>query len=184
MARARRLQDEGRKPMNTRHAVIDSPLGELTLVADADALVGVYFRHHWYRPSADAFGPRVDAASDSPLAEAQAQLGDYLAGARSDFDLPTALGGDDLQRRVWDRLTAIPFGETITYGEIAAELADGVNGPGRRSGRRPQPALDRRSVSSGGRQERQADRLCGRARTQEVPPRSRRAAELREARLF
>ena len=111
--------------MNTRHAVIDIPLGELTLVADADALVGLYFRHHWYRPSADAFGPRVDAASDSLLAEAKAQLRDYLAGARSDSDLPTALGGDDLQRRVWDRLTTIPFGETITYGEIAAELADG-----------------------------------------------------------
>jgi methylated-DNA-[protein]-cysteine S-methyltransferase len=111
--------------MNTRHAVIDSALGELTLVAEGAALVGAYFRHHWYRPSAEAFGPRVDAASDSLLAEAQAQLRDYLAGARSDFDLPTALGGDDLQRRVWDRLTTIPFGETITYGEIAAELADG-----------------------------------------------------------
>lgn len=111
--------------MHTRHAVIDSALGELTLVAEGAALVGAYFRHHWYRPSAEAFGPRVDAASDSLLAEAQAQLRDYLAGARSDFDLPTALGGDDLQRRVWDRLTTIPFGETITYGEIAAELADG-----------------------------------------------------------
>ncbi len=47
--------------MNTRHAVIDGPLGELTLVADGDALIGVYFRHHWYRPSIDTFGPRVDA---------------------------------------------------------------------------------------------------------------------------
>ena len=46
--------------MNTRHAVIDSPLGELTLVADGAALIGLYFRHHWYRPSADTFGPRVD----------------------------------------------------------------------------------------------------------------------------
>ena len=38
--------------MNTRHAVIESPLGELTLVAEDDALTGLYFQHHWYRPAA------------------------------------------------------------------------------------------------------------------------------------
>jgi methylated-DNA-[protein]-cysteine S-methyltransferase len=110
---------------NTRHAVIDSPLGELTLVADGAALIGLYFRHHWYRPSADTFGPRVDAGSDALLAESHAQLDDYLTGGRMEFDLPTALRGDGLQRRIWDRLTTIPYGETVTYGELAAELADG-----------------------------------------------------------
>ena len=112
--------------MNTRHAVIDGPLGELTLVADGDALIGVYFRHHWYRPSIDTFGPRVDAGDDALLAEARTQLDDFLAGDRSRFDLPTKADGDDLQRRIWDRLTAIPYGETVTYGELAAELADGT----------------------------------------------------------
>ncbi len=112
--------------MNTRHAVIDSPLGELTLVAGGDALIGLYFRHHWYRPPTDTFGPGVDTESDALLAETQAQLNDYLTGDRTDFDLPTALGGDGLQRRVWHRLTTIPFGETVTYGELAAELADGT----------------------------------------------------------
>jgi methylated-DNA-[protein]-cysteine S-methyltransferase len=111
--------------MNTRHAVIDSPVGELTLVAEGGALIGVYFRHHWYRPSADTFGPRVDPHTDEVLAETQAQLDDYLSGGRTDFDLPTTLRGDGMQRRVWNRLTTIPFGETITYGEIAAELDDG-----------------------------------------------------------
>ena len=112
--------------MNTRHTVIDSPLGELTLVADGDALIGLYFRHHWYRPSAETFGPRVDARTDDVLAETQSQLDDYLAGDRADFDLPTALRGDDLQRRIWNRLTTIPYGETMTYGELADELADGT----------------------------------------------------------
>ncbi len=112
--------------MNTRHAVIDSPLGELTLVADGSALIGLYFRHHWYRPPKDSFGPRIDAASDELLAEAQTQLSEFLTGDRMDFDLPTTLRGDDLQRRVWDRLTTIPFGDTVTYGDIAAELADGT----------------------------------------------------------
>jgi methylated-DNA-[protein]-cysteine S-methyltransferase len=111
--------------MNTRHAVIDSSLGEITMVADGDALIGLYFRHHWYRPSAETFGPRVDAGSDALLAESQTQLDDYLAGTRTDFDVPTALAGDGLQRRFWDRLTTIPYGETITYGELAAKLADG-----------------------------------------------------------
>ena len=113
--------------MNIRHAVIDSPLGELTLVADGAALIGLYFHHHhWYRPSADTFGPRIDHRTDDLLTEAHAQLDDYLAGARTDFELPTELRGDDLHRRIWDRLTAIPYGETVTYGELAAELADGT----------------------------------------------------------
>jgi methylated-DNA-[protein]-cysteine S-methyltransferase len=112
--------------MTTRHAVIDSPLGELTLVADGDAVIGLYFRHHWYRPSADTFGPRVAAGPDALLAESRAQLEDYLTGARMEFDLPTALAGDDRQRRVWNRLATIPYGGTVTYGELAAELADGT----------------------------------------------------------
>ena len=112
--------------MNTRHAVIDSPLGELTLVADGAALTGLYFRHHWYRPSADTFGPRVDHRTDELLAEAQAQLDEFLAGDRFSFELANAAHGDDRQRRIWDRLTAIPYGETVTYGEIAEELADGT----------------------------------------------------------
>jgi methylated-DNA-[protein]-cysteine S-methyltransferase len=112
--------------MNTRHAVIDSPLGELTLVADDNALIGVYFRHHWYRPSVDTFGPRVDAGLDIVLADARAQLDEFLAGDRIQFDVPTRTHGDDLQRRIWDRLTAIPYGETVTYGELADELANGT----------------------------------------------------------
>ena len=65
--------------MTTRHAVIDSPLGELTLVADGDALTGLYFRSHWYRPAADTFGPRVGAESDDLLA-ARTDPADRLPG--------------------------------------------------------------------------------------------------------
>jgi methylated-DNA-[protein]-cysteine S-methyltransferase len=112
--------------MNTRHALIDSQLGELTLVARDDALAGVYFRHHWHRPAEDGFGPRVDADSDTLLASTRTQLTDYLAGDRNDFDLPVRLDGDEAQRRVWHLLTEIPYGETITYGELAAALGDGT----------------------------------------------------------
>jgi len=112
--------------MNTRHAVIDSPLGDLTLVAQDDALTGLYFRHHWYRPTAERLGRRVDAKSDDLLANAQTQLTDYLAGRRHGFNLPTRLNGDEAQERVWHLLSTIPYGETITYGELAAAVADGT----------------------------------------------------------
>ena len=110
--------------MNTRHAVIDSPLGELTLVAQDDALTGLYFRHHWHRPADTTFGPRVDVKSDELLAKAQTQLTDYLAGRRHGFNLPTRMNGDKAQERVWHLLSTIPYGETITYGELAAAMAD------------------------------------------------------------
>ena len=112
--------------MNTRHAVIESPLGELTLVAEDDVLIGLYFRHHWYRPSEDRMGPRVEAKSDQLLAKVQTQLTDYLAGRKHGFNLPTRLNGDAAQQRVWHLLSTIPYGETITYGELAAALADGT----------------------------------------------------------
>jgi methylated-DNA-[protein]-cysteine S-methyltransferase len=125
--------------MNTRHAVIDSPLGELTLVAEDDALAGLYFRHHWYRPADDTLGPRVDAGSDKLLAEAQRQLTDYLAGDRHDFDLPVTLHGDEAKHRVWHLLESIPYGETVTYGELAVALADGTTAQevGQAVGRNP-----------------------------------------------
>jgi methylated-DNA-[protein]-cysteine S-methyltransferase len=112
--------------MNTRHAVIESPLGELTLVAEDDALTGLYFRHHWYRAADDTMGPRVDARSDELLANAQTQLTDYLTGRRNGFNLPTRLHGNEAQQRVWHLLGTIPYGETVTYGELAAALSDGT----------------------------------------------------------
>jgi methylated-DNA-[protein]-cysteine S-methyltransferase len=125
--------------MNTRHAVVESPLGELTLVAEDDALTGLYFGHHWYRPPDNTMGPRVDAESDALLATAQAQLTDYLAGRRSDFDLPTTLHGDEDKHRVWQLLTNIPYGGTVTYGELATALADGTTAQevGQAVGRNP-----------------------------------------------
>ena len=125
--------------MNTRHAVIDSPLGELTVVAEDDALTGLYFRHHWYRPAMDTFGPRVDAESDALLAEARTQLIGYLAGERTTFELKITLHGDDVARRVWNLLAEIPYGDTVTYGELAARLADGTTAQevGQAVGRNP-----------------------------------------------
>jgi methylated-DNA-[protein]-cysteine S-methyltransferase len=125
--------------MNTRHSIIDSPLGELTIVADGEALTGIYFRHHWHRPAQDAFGAQVDAQSDPLLAEAGAQLTAYLSGDRADFNLPITLHGDERQHRVWKLLTAIPYGDTVSYSELAGALADGTTAQevGQAVGRNP-----------------------------------------------
>jgi methylated-DNA-[protein]-cysteine S-methyltransferase len=112
--------------MHTRHTLIDSPLGELTLVAAGDALTGVYFRHHWHPPTADALGQYVEPADDDLFRRVTDQLGEYLAGKPAQFDLPTAFVGDRHQRRVWELLSEIAYGETTTYGELAARLADGT----------------------------------------------------------
>ncbi|WP_068187029.1 methylated-DNA--[protein]-cysteine S-methyltransferase [Mycobacterium sp. UM_CSW] len=111
--------------MQTRHTVIDSPLGELTLAADGDALTGVYFRHHWHPPAADALGRSVQSVVDELFRCAADQLHEYCSGKRTQFDVPIALDGDPRQRRVWDLLPGIGYGETTTYGELAAMLSDG-----------------------------------------------------------
>jgi methylated-DNA-[protein]-cysteine S-methyltransferase len=125
--------------MDTRHAVIESLIGELTLIAEGEALSGLYFRHHWPRPDRYSFGPRVDANSDELLAAARTQLTDYLAGRAQGFNLPTLLHGDESQQRIWRLLNAIPHGETVTYGELAAVLDDGTTaqGVGQAVGRNP-----------------------------------------------
>jgi methylated-DNA-[protein]-cysteine S-methyltransferase len=110
--------------MTTRHTVIDSPLGELTLIADGNTLTGVYFRHHWHPPTADALGEYV--AADELFDRTGEQLHEYLAGTRTQFDLPIALVGAPSQRRIWDLLGDIGYGQTKTYGELAAELGDGT----------------------------------------------------------
>lgn len=112
--------------MHTRHTVIDGPLGELTLAAHGDALTGLYFRHHWHRPKADHLGGYVDPAADSLFARTTDQLHEYLAGERTRFDLPIAVIGEPRQRRVWELLGDIAYGQTTTYGDLAAELADGT----------------------------------------------------------
>jgi methylated-DNA-[protein]-cysteine S-methyltransferase len=102
----------------TWHTVMPSPLGDLILVRDAGGLRGLYFPHHWYMPSAATFGPAASDGFDPAICE----LGEYLAGTRREFDLPLAPRGDDFQRRVWEHVRQIPYGETLSYGELAARV--------------------------------------------------------------
>jgi methylated-DNA-[protein]-cysteine S-methyltransferase len=108
--------------MNARHTRVETGLGTLTLTAAGDALTGVYYPHHWYPPTDEQLG---EPADDDPLfAAAARQLAEYLTGRRTRFDLRTAAAGDAFQERVWAMIGEIPYGETTTYGEIAARLGD------------------------------------------------------------
>ena len=110
----------------TRHGVVPTSLGAITLVASADALTGVYFPGHWTRPPAQAFGTRVDVSRDPVLAVAAQQIQEYLAGERRAFGVRTATHGDVFQERVWALLRDIPYGATMPYGELARRLGGGA----------------------------------------------------------
>ncbi len=69
-----------------------------------------------------AAGPSPARISDPLLAEAAAQMAAYFDGKLRCFDLPLDLGGTDFQRRVWDQLLEIPYGETRTYAQLAAAI--------------------------------------------------------------
>jgi len=106
--------------MTATHTTIDSPIGELTLVARDGVLSGIYFPGHWHMPAPEVFGTR----SEGGFEQTREQLGEYLAGERTEFELATTIVGDDFQRRVWGLIDRIPYGATTTYGEMARELGD------------------------------------------------------------
>lgn len=122
----------------TRHATVDSPLGPLTLVAEGDALVGVYLAGQAHRPADERFGaPAPD--DDATLAAAATELAEYFAGRRTSFTVPLRPAGTAFQHAVWDAIAAIPYGRTATYGELAQELGrpTAVRAVGAAVGRNP-----------------------------------------------
>jgi methylated-DNA-[protein]-cysteine S-methyltransferase len=112
---------------------LDSPLGPLTLVARDGALAMV---------SLPGFSA-LESAHDPVLDEAARQLDAYFAGKRRSFDLPLKASGTDWQKRVWNALCAIPFGETATYGDIARALGQptATRAVGAANGRNPIPIV-------------------------------------------
>ncbi|MFJ2722590.1 methylated-DNA--[protein]-cysteine S-methyltransferase [Streptomyces sp. NPDC087437] len=108
--------------MSTRHVVIETYLGPITIVAKDETITGLYFRHHVRRPPQETFGPEVSDATDTLLNEAVRQLCDYLAGRRRQFGLPLAAEGDSFQHAVWDIVKSIQCGDTTTYGRIAEQV--------------------------------------------------------------
>lgn len=118
---------------------VPSPLGTILLVANApgDALGGLFLERQKYFPD------NADTWNESPrlpvFRKAVAQLQEYFAGTRTVFDLPLAPEGTLFQREVWTAIGAVPFGATITYGELARRCGrpSAVRAAGAATGRNP-----------------------------------------------
>jgi len=105
----------------TIYAFHPSPVGRLLLVGERDReggsrLAGIYMEEHRHGP--DVAPSWAEDATG--FGEVERQLDEYFAGKRTAFDLPLAPSGTPFQLRVWDELTRIPWGATVTYGELAA----------------------------------------------------------------
>ncbi|AVF40413.1 cysteine methyltransferase [Pandoraea apista] len=100
----------------------DSPLGDMLLVANGDAVTGVYFSHQKYFPQDGDV--RRDGGDMAVLNDAKRQLDEYFHEGRRVFDLALAPEGTPFQQRVWAELLRIPFGETRSYGDLAHALGD------------------------------------------------------------
>lgn len=99
------------------YRTIDSPIGPLTLAGRGDILTNLRMVDQTYEP--DRAGWTLDEAA---FPDAVDQLQAYFAGDLTEFDLQLDMIGTDFQRRVWQALTTIPYGETRSYGEIAAQI--------------------------------------------------------------
>ncbi len=105
-------------PTPVMFALVDSPVGVLTLTGTGDAITGCWFERHTKPVDRVADLERDDDA----FVEAAGQLEAYFAGRLRRFDLPLAPRGTEFQQRVWMGLRDIPYGETRSYGQLAATL--------------------------------------------------------------
>jgi methylated-DNA-[protein]-cysteine S-methyltransferase len=108
---------EGEMMESIRYRTMDSPVGTLTLAGRAGRLRHLRMVDQTYEPSRADWEPDATAFED-----AVAQLHEYFRGERHEFDLELDMVGTAFQRRVWEALLTIPYGETRTYGEIAGQI--------------------------------------------------------------
>ena len=106
--------------MTTIYSTFESPVGPLLLMSDGTSLIGLHTDNDKHRPAVRPDWIRDDNVP--PFAQAKAQLRDYFDGRRSEFDLPLAPQGTEFQKTVWRELRNIPFGETISYAELARRI--------------------------------------------------------------
>ena len=99
---------------------MDSPVGLLTLVVGATGLSAVVWEND--DPLRVRLGRRCESHQHPILIEAEYQLQRYLCGDRQSFDLPLEFVGTDFQKKVWNALLAIPFGQTRSYAQVASAI--------------------------------------------------------------
>ncbi|HEX4943974.1 MAG TPA: methylated-DNA--[protein]-cysteine S-methyltransferase [Usitatibacteraceae bacterium] len=121
----------------TRYARLETPLGTMAAIAEDGKLVALDFEDAKY---ASAIEPDwIEDPAAAPLRDCAAQLAEYFKGERGRFDLPLAARGTPFQQRVWREIAKVPFGETITYAELAARAGSpgSARAAGAATGRNP-----------------------------------------------
>jgi methylated-DNA-[protein]-cysteine S-methyltransferase len=115
---------------------MDTPIGRLVLASQGDVLVGI-------RLPNDAAPVGADAAATPVLKETARQLEEYFAGERTQFDVPLELDGTAFQHQVWAELLLIPYGRSISYGELARRVGRprASRAVGQANGRNPVPII-------------------------------------------
>lgn len=121
----------------TYYTYFDSPLEPLLLTSNGKALTGLFMVEHKYGPDVSADWEENDEIT--PFPQAKVQLDAYFRGELTDFDLPLTPQGTDFQRTVWKALMQIPFGDTISYAELAQRIDNpkAVRAVGLANGRNP-----------------------------------------------
>jgi methylated-DNA-[protein]-cysteine S-methyltransferase len=119
------------------YKMMDSPLGRLTLVATDEGLAGILWEND--RPRRVRLNIEGEDTRHPVLVETERQLEEYFAGQRKAFALKLDLAGTAFQRKVWNALLTIPFGETRSYGQIARQIGNprAVRAVGAANGRNP-----------------------------------------------
>lgn len=123
--------------MNLSCKEIASRVGKLKLIAHQKALIAILWENE--KPHRVRLGAMVEDKTHPILQEAEKELREYLSGSRKAFEIPYELIGSEFQRKVWEALRNIPYGETLTYGEIANQIGKpkAVRAVGAAIGRNP-----------------------------------------------
>ena len=124
-------------PKRYVYKLMPSPVGTLTLVATDEGVAGILWEND--RPSRVRLNIGAEDNGHSVLVEAERQLKEYFAGRRTEFALTLDVAGTAFQRKVWNALMTIPFGETRSYGQIARQIGNpqAVRAVGAANGRNP-----------------------------------------------
>ena len=117
--------------------MVDSPVGKLTLVATDEGLAAIQWQKD--RPGRGGLSVEVEDDRHPVLLETERQLEEYFAGRRRQFTVKLDVVGTPFQRKVWNALLTIPFGETRSYGQIAAQIGNpgAARAVGAANGRNP-----------------------------------------------
>lgn len=112
-----------KEPAKHYHAMMDSPLGNLVLESDGDSIISIHIKAV-DEPVMDSMPDSDDLHKPACLALCKMQLREYFDGVRDSFNLPLSPAGTPFQKKVWAALEQIPFGQTISYLELAKRLGD------------------------------------------------------------